>query len=413
MRRPIRTLLAVIGAVACFGLAAVAPAAAQRSEQPSPFDTAITVDDKPITWYDIDQRMRLLRFNGAPGDANLQAIATEQLIEDRLKRAAGERMGIEATAEPEALIQTFSEASRRNAASIDRDLARFGTSRATLVDALQADAVWRDVVRRRFGTRADPTELEIDQAIELAAAGRNREFRLQELVIPSAQRGEAATRGFAQQLSEQLNRGGDFRAAVRRYSASASARTGGDIGWIPEGSLPPAVISAVEEAGVGRVTAPIPVPGAVALLKVLETRNVQIEGANTVSVDVMALSVQDRDPIAAVARLDRVLSQNPTCETAEGLAEAAGVSARRGEPRPIASLPEQVRSVVAGMQTGGVSAPVPVQGGAAAFILCQRIEGLSPQERDRVRARMRQERFVRFSNAYLQELRADAVIERR
>ena len=229
----------------------------------------------------------------------------------------------------------------------------------------------------------------------------------------SAQRGEAATRGFAQQLADQLNRGGDFRAAVRRHSASASARNGGEIGWIPEGSLPPAVVSAVEEAGVGRVTAPIPVPGAVALLKVLETRNIRIEGANTVSVDVLALSVQDRDPIAAVARLDSVLSQGPTCETAEGLAQAAGVTARRGEPRPIASLPEQVRSVVAGMQQGGVSAPVPVQGGAAAFILCQRIEGLSPEERDRVRARMRQERFVRFSNAYLQELRADAVIERR
>lgn len=414
MRRPFRAVLAALSALVWLCLASAPPAAAQGRGQPSPFDAAITVDDTPITWYDIDQRMRLLRFNGAPADANLQAVATQQLIEDRLKRAAGERMGIRAPAGSEAdLIAQFASLNQKDPATIDRGLARAGTTRAALIDALEADAIWRDVVRRRFGSRAEPTEIEIDQAIQLAAAGRNREFRLLELVIPTAQRGEAGTRAFAQQLSDQLNRGGDFGAAVRRHSASASVRNGGEIGWIAEGSLPGPVVSAIEDAGPGGVTAPIPLSGAVALLKLLETRNIRIEGAGTVSVAVMALSVQDRDPIAAVARLDALLAQNPTCETAEAMAQGAGVTARRGEARPIAALPEQVRNAVADLPQGGISAPVPVQGGAAAFLVCERNEGLSPEERERVRARLRQERFVRFSNAFLQELRADAVIEQR
>lgn len=410
MRLPLLALLAALLATG----ATAQRAAPATGDQRSAFETAITVNDVPITYYDIDQRMKLLRFNGAPANANLQAIAVEQLIEDRLKRAAGDRLGIRPTRASETeLVNAFATNTRRNAATIDRDLARAGATRAALLDALNAEATWREVVRRRFGTRAEPTEADIDQAIALAAAGRNREFRLAELVLPTGQRGEAATRALAEQLRDQLNAGGDFAAAVRRYSASASARDGGNIGWIAEGSLPEPVLAALADTRPGGVTQPLSVPGAVAMLKLLETRNIDIPGSATLNIALVAMNAQDRDPITAIARLDAVIAQGPTCETAEGLARSAGLSTARSEPRPLSTLPEPVRNAVGTLQPGQISTPVVIQGGAAAFIVCSRQEGVSAQEREAIRGRLRQERFVRFSNSYIQELRADAVIERR
>ena len=387
------------------------PAVAQ---QPSAFDIALTVNDSPITWYDIDQRMRLLRFNGAPNSDSLQGIAIEQLIEDRLKRDAGEQLGLTPSdAAANELITVFARNSNRNPDTIERDLARAGATRATLVDALKADAIWREVVRNRFGSRAEPSEADIEQAIALAASGRNREFRLSELVIPVAARGEAGTRRFAEDLGRELNTGADFAAAARRHSASPSARNGGSVGWVNESALPPAVLEAMDGVRPGGVTAPIAVPGAVVLIKVEEARTVQIEGAGALNLGIMALSASDRDPIAAIARVDAVIAQNPTCETAEALVGGEGITVARAAPRPVASLPEQVRAAVLNLPQGGISAPVMVQGGAAAFIVCEREEGITGAARDALRDRLRQERFVRFSNSYLQELRADAVIERR
>jgi peptidyl-prolyl cis-trans isomerase SurA len=398
-------------------LLAVAPLGAGNAalaQQRSAFDIALTVNDVPITWYDVDQRMRLLRFRGAPDSDSLQGIAIEQLVEDSLKRGAAERLGIRPTAQAEAeLVEVFARNIGRSVDSIERDLARIGATRTTMLEALKADAVWREVVRSRFGSRAEPTEADIDQAIALAAAGQNREFNLSELVIPVAARGEAGTRRFAEELRAELDAGGNFAAAARRHSASPSARAGGAVGWVNEGALPPAIVTALESIRTGGVTQPLTVPGAVVLLKLEDQRLVQIEGAGQLNIGIVALSTLDRDPITAIARVDGVIARNPTCDTAESLAEGSGVTVARATPRPVATLPEQVRNAVLDLQPGAISAPVTVQGGAAAFIVCEREEGVSGAARDALRNQLRQDRFVRFSNSYLQELRADAVIERR
>lgn len=380
----------------------------------SAVETAFTVNDSPVTNFDIEQRIRLLIFNGAPRSADLRAIATEQLIEDRLKQDAAARRGLRATERGiEQEIESFAQRRNVSTAALERQLTQAGASRAALADALAADLVWREVVRNRFGSRAEPSELEIDQAIRLAIAGRNREFRLSELVIPTAARGEAGTRAFAQQLSDQLNRGGDFAAAARRHSASVSASDGGGLGWIAEGALPDPVLDTLDMLRPGQVSAPIPVPGAIVLLKLEDTRTARLEGASASLVTLLALSVTGTDMATASARLDAVLGADPTCETAAEIAAAARVTAQRGEPVAVADLPQPVQRAVADVPTGGATAILPVQGGAAAFLICDRADGLSPAARDRVREQLREERFIRFSNAFLQELRNEAVIERR
>lgn len=380
----------------------------------SGIQTVFTVNDAPVTNFDIEQRIRLLVFNGAPSSADLRGIATQQLIEDRLKQAAAARRGIRAT-ERGIAEQIEGFAGRRNVSVqvLEQQLAQAGASRAALADALTADLLWREVVRSRFGSRAEPSELEVDQAIQVAAAGRNREFRLSELVIPTATRGEAGTRSFAEDLSDQLNRGGDFAAAARRHSASVSAADGGALGWIPEGALPDPVLDSLDLLRPGQVSAPIPVPGAVVLLKLEEMRSTRVEGADLSTVTLLALSVTGTDQTTARRRLESVLGANPTCDTAAEIAAPARVNSERGEPVAVSDLPQPVQRALADVPAGGATAILPVQGGMAAFLICQRGDGASPEARARIRDDMREERFIRFSNAFLQELLNEAVIEQR
>lgn len=153
--------------------------------------------------------------------------------------------------------------------------------------------------------------------------------------------------------------------------------------------------------------------GAIALLKVIDSRQIDVADTGGVSLALMAISARDADPIAAMARLDSVIAQNPSCETGEALAAAAGLTAERGSPQQVATLPEQVRSAVAQRAVGEIGGPIQMQGSAVAFIVCERLEGVPADLRDRIREQVRQDRFQRFANSFLQELRNDAVIEQR
>jgi peptidyl-prolyl cis-trans isomerase SurA len=410
MRRTLRPF----HALAAIGLWLVIGSVTALAQQPSAFQPALTVNDEPITWYDIDQRMRLLDFTGVRGGTDLQQVAVDQLIEDRLKLQAGASIVQPISDEmAQELLRQFAATNNTELGRIEAALQRSGATRSTLVKAFYAETVWRDVIRSRYGALAEPTELEVDQAVALAVAGRNTEYRLAEIVIPTARRGEAQTLALAQDLSRQLSAGGDFATAARRYSASVSAREGGTIGWVPESSLPPPVAEALAETRVGGVTRPLPAQGAVALLKVLETRQIDLEGMGTVSFGLLAISAQDPNPVTAIARVDALIAERPGCADAEARAIEAGLTANRSEPTPVTALPEPVRNVVGDLQEGEIGGPVPVQGGAAAFIVCQRLEGVPPAVRDRIREQLRQERFQRLANSFLQELRGDAVIERR
>ena len=61
------------------------------------FSPAITVNDRVITKYEIQQRAQMLRLLRAPGDP--EKLAPEQLIEERLKMDAAQVEGLSVTEE--------------------------------------------------------------------------------------------------------------------------------------------------------------------------------------------------------------------------------------------------------------------------------------------------------------------------
>lgn len=252
----------------------VAPVAAQN-----PFSPAITVNGSAITHYDLAQRMRLLEALGMRGD--LRATAVEQLIEDRLKIEAGRELGIELP--EDALLAGLEEFAASRGLTIDdvlRVLVARDIDRQTMDDFVEAGIIWREVVQSRFRQRAQPSEADLDVALNIAANTPIEVLELSEIAIPFEERGEEETLAFAERLSRDLNRGAaSFASAVRSYSRSGSVAQGGRLPPVPAQQLPPAVRAQVLLLEPGRVTPPLPISGGVAILRLDAIRSVPRDAA--------------------------------------------------------------------------------------------------------------------------------------
>ncbi len=259
-------ILAVALALGVAGIPGFGPGGEAAAQAQNPFAAALTVNDSAVTFYDIEQRQRLLEALGARGD--VRALAIEQLTEDRVKVQAARAAEIEL---PEgAVLAGTEEFAAQRGLTVDdvfEVLANRNIDRQTMDDFVEAGLLWRDVVQMRFAARATPSEEELDLAVELAATAPVETVDMSEIALPFAERGEPETVALAERLSRELSRGGDFAAAARQYSRSGSAARGGRLEPVPASRLPPAIRTQVLLLSAGGVTRPIPISGGVAILK--------------------------------------------------------------------------------------------------------------------------------------------------
>ena len=243
----------------------------------TPFRPVATVNSSVITLYDLDQRMRLMTALGvdAGSPEALRNQALEQLIGDRLKLQAGKRAGLDVT--PKVIEVGLQEFAARAGVTPDEFRARMkkiGIDDLALDDLIGGQVVWREVVRTRFQSRIEPGEAEIDAEIALAQQNENVIYRLQEIGIPFGDggRSEAETRALADRLAIDLAAGGDFDAAVKRYSRAPSNQKGGDVGWVQANRLPPGLAAELFRMQVGEIASPQVVSGGISILKLVDRR---------------------------------------------------------------------------------------------------------------------------------------------
>lgn len=234
----------------------------------NPYAAAITVNDGVVTFYDIEQRVKLLTALGASGD--LRKLAIQQLTEDRVKVQAAKALEIEL---PEGAIQSGLEefATQRGLTveDVQKVLVGRGIDQQTMDDFVESGLLWREVVVARFRARSQPSEADLDAAMALAATKPTEMLTMAEIAIPFAERGEAETLALADDLYRQLQRGASFAALAREYSRSATAPEGGTLAPVPTSRVPPAFRTQVLLLRPGQATRPIPISGGVALLKLV------------------------------------------------------------------------------------------------------------------------------------------------
>ncbi len=278
----LRVLLALVAAIAgpgsVIGLAAGVAAAQTPGAVQTPFRPVAIVNDQVITGYDLAQRMQILAALGYPstGADALRSEALDQLVDEKLKVQAARQAGIDVT--PDMVQAGVEEYARRSGMTPDAFralLSKRGVAKQAIDDMARAEIAWVQVVRARFANRIEPGDAEIDSELALQGNRGGAEYQILEIGLPleDAGRSPAQTRALADQLYRSLSKGGDFRAAVARYSRAPSAARGGEVGWVSTERMPADLRAALGQLEVGQVSRPLPVSGGISILKLVDKRS--------------------------------------------------------------------------------------------------------------------------------------------
>ncbi|MBL4806638.1 MAG: peptidylprolyl isomerase [Rhodobacteraceae bacterium] len=274
------------------------------------YSAAYRVNESIISYFDIDQRVKLMRVLGANGP-NLRQTAIDGLIDDRLKVNAAQNFGLEI--QPERLIRAMSDYATQRDMSLDQLLARLrgrGVSREAFEDFIMASLMWRTVLQSRFGDQATPSEIDLNAQLNTVAVSSSSSIQIGEIALLYSERGQDATVTLANQLVRQLRDGANFQNMAREYSRSRSATNGGVIGWVAPGRLPPQLAAAIRGLGRGQVAEPIFIPTGIIIIRVLDSRTQQRQVLIPTKIDVtyaqLILGHAAGDQANALTQADRL-----------------------------------------------------------------------------------------------------------
>jgi peptidyl-prolyl cis-trans isomerase SurA len=413
----------VAGAVLAAMLGATTPAMAQDN----PFGPYLYVGDRVITNFELEQRARFLTLLRAPGDPLEQA--REALIDDKLRMIAAERLGIVISDEALASgLEEFAGRANLTAEQFIAALGQGGVEAESFRDFVEAGLVWRDVVRGKYAGQVTVTEAEIDRVIAQGAQETKIRLLVSELVLPAPPEQADAVLARARDIRAGIVAGDSFASAARRFSASPTAGSGGQLPWLPLENLPPNLTPLLLGLEPGGVSEPVVVPNAVVLFQVRDIEETVGPASSGVEVEYAEYLIPNTpDAATEVAQLRAEVQRCP-----ELYAEAQGQPPEQltVTTRSMGEVPQDVALELAKLDPNEASSALTRGGNRVFLMLCARralppepeivLEGVEVPEaaaepdagpdREAIRNQLLNQRLAGFADRDLAKLRAEILI---
>jgi|688.fasta_scaffold112627_3 peptidyl-prolyl cis-trans isomerase SurA len=374
-----------------------------------PFAPRVIVNNSIVTNFEVEQRARFLQLINSPGD--LEEAAVRGLIDDRLRFSAGVANGVELTEKDiTAGLEEFAGRADLSVEEFQTGLAENGVEPETFRDFVQANLVWREVIRARFVPRVIVSDGDVKRALAVTNQRGDVRVALAELIIPAPPGQEADALALAQELSATIQSVDDFAAAAAQYSAAPSAADGGDVGWLELGNLPPTIRALILPLGIGGVTQPIPIPNAVALFQLRGLEDTGKPAIEAVELDYMQILLPDGDGDAAEAA--RLRANADQCDDLFGLTKGLPADQVVRTKLPAGEVPRDIGLELAKLDPGESSFGLR-RGAARVFLmLCTRNVEIAenPPTPEAIRDQLINQRLAAFADTYLNQLRAAAII---
>jgi peptidyl-prolyl cis-trans isomerase SurA len=416
-----------------------APAAAPPAQAAAPAgppsqlqeSVAAIVNDEIISTYDLGQRMRLIIATSGvqPTEQTLPQFQREALISlvdehlqlHELRRVEKEqKMSIIATDDD--VRQEVAGMAKENNMTTDAFLAAMkaqGINQETLFQQLRAQISWQRWIQGRYGSRLRIGEDQIKATQErMTQAASKPQYQVSEVLIDANRVGgmKNAVQG-AQQLINQMQQGAPFAAVARQFSASPTAASGGDAGWVSPGDMPPEVDAALEKLRPGQLSAPIEVKDGVYIIYLRDKR--AGSGSTLVHLKQAAVALpvgaSDADVAAAREKLMTVRAAAKGCDDLEAAAAKTpgAVAGDLGEAE-VTDLAPEFRDAAQKLQVGQISEPIRTKVGLHLIVVCgKRASGSEQMDHDQIESRLYGQQLSMISRRYMRDLRNSATIETR
>lgn len=385
----------------------------------------MTVNDQVISSFDLRQRMLsiIAMSQLQPTDENLPQIqrqALNALIDEHLQRQELRNYKdlVIADSEVDEEIAEMAQGAGTTPANFLAFLEQGGIRIPTLREQIRTEIAWRALVGGRFNARSKVSRGQVEQHLrQLTEAASKPQYLVGEIYLESSKHGgPQATYDGAQQLVSQMIQGAPFQNVAQQFSDAPSAARGGDAGWLVEGSMPPALQTALEQLEAGQLSRPIVVDGGVYIIYMRDKR----AGASSNLVQMKQIMVEIPDTAtpdqvaAATTRLEGLRAQI-TCDNmlARATSEQGLLGADLGES-DIADLAPQFQQVARSSEVGTISAPVRTPLGVHLLAVCgRRVGGPDVPTYQQVENRLQNQNLAMLARRYIRDLRADALIEQK
>lgn len=388
---------------------------------------AAVVNDEIISVLDLSVRTRMVivsaRLEDTPEARNrLAPQVLRSLIDERLKLQEAQNNGI--TVPDSAIDSRVEELAAQNnmsRADFEEVLKRSGILPETLRTQIRAEVAWATLVQRKFQSSVVVADEEVDEVLaEMQANAGKPEYRVAEIFLAiDAQTDEEEVRQTAQRLVDQLRQGASFESLARQFSQSATAASGGDLGWVRPGQLESALEAAVRDLQPGQVAGPLRGTGGYHVLQLLDRR--QTGSASVldaiVSLKQVFLPIPPDAPASveqqAEATARSVIAQAHSCEDMTRLAREANPEANIDLPNVrVGDLPDVLRPIAINLELNQPSEPLRVETGIGVFMVCKRdLPEAGLPTRTEIAESIRRDRLDILARGYLRDLRRAAVVD--
>ena len=369
------------------------------------FSAAILVNDQAITNYELKQRtmfLEALRFPGIPDE-----LAPKQLIEERLKKAAADQLGIRVSEEElqfelESFARRFNVAFDEFAAELERVGISVDTPRAFIANQL----LWRDVIRARFGAQANVDEAQVERSANAEKSGSSIEVLLTEIIMAMQPGQEQEVRERARELSK-IRSVDAFSDAAREFSNAPTREFGGRVTWQKLDTLPGVLQPLIVGLAPGEVTDPLSIPNALALFQLRGIRETAYRRPLPDSVDYLRYAL----PKSELENINAIRANINHCDDLYGWAKGNPNHVLKRETVNRAEIDGPTRNILTNLDENEYV--IATEGPTTTLIMmCNRSQILDLEEQDlaQIRDGLLNQRLGSYADSYLENLRDDARI---
>ncbi|MEM9809814.1 MAG: peptidylprolyl isomerase [Pseudomonadota bacterium] len=380
---------------------------------------AATVNDNPISTFDVQQRMRLMMVTSG-GQlteevmAQLQEQALRDLIDEQLKRQEATEFNVQVS-EGE-IDQELARIAGSGGASVEAlaaDLARQGIAIETLRAKIWADQAWERLVRGRFNSRVNVTDDEIDNMLDdMRAEKQDQQFYLSEICLPMADPSERERiYAVGMQMIGQMRDGVPFQALAQQFSICPSAARGGELGWLRSAELEPDVAEVVGQLDQGNVSTPIELDDMMKVVAVRARREAAEQGDPSYEVAYAGIRKNKVSRQEAEQKLARLPLTNPCDASPLSIDLGQDIGVVLLPMMPISNFHDDFHDEILGLQRGDTSALLESATSYHRLYVCEMDEGLGLPRRQVVEGRIEAQEFQLLSRRYLRDIERDSDVD--
>lgn len=417
------------------------PAATDETPTPTPHGNGVAaiVNDTVISVFDLRQRVALFVATSGvtPTDkqmAEIRGQILDQLETERLQLIEAQKNNITVNSgEVDKAINNIIEDNHLTMDKLTQMLSHAGVYMSTLRGQIAAQIAWSKTVQARYGSDVHVSTTDIDAEMKRLAEGANKpRYRISEIFQPvDTPEEDGKVKADMDQLETQIRMGAPFPSVARQFSQSPTAAQGGDLGWVQEGQLQPALNDALLKMNAGDVSEPIRAAGGYYILA-LRAREVP-EGTKLPEQPKEQQYPPGELPLARVLlpigpKPSKDLLQNAMqaaavirsnirdCTTLQQLvSQVRGAVYMNLGVMHLTDLSQQMQQAITNTTGGGVTDPFQSDAGIELIVRCDQappqITTFKLPSRDEIEQRLFEDEMTVMARRYIRDLRRDADIE--